>query len=95
MPKIDFPHFDASNTRIWLDKCLAYFALYQIPLAFRVSAASIHMSGLAAHWFQTYKQAHGFQELDQFASALISEFEIDTHCAKIMELLNLTQTGGV
>jgi hypothetical protein len=55
MPKMDFPHFDGSNARIWLDKCEDYFALYQIPLGFRVSAASIHMSGPTAHWFQTYK----------------------------------------
>jgi hypothetical protein len=49
MPKMDFPHFEGSGPRIWLDKCAAYFALYQIPLAFRVSVASIHMSGTTAH----------------------------------------------
>jgi hypothetical protein len=55
MPKMDFPMFDGTDVHIWLDKCLAYFALYQIPAAFRVSAASLHMTGVAAHWFQTYK----------------------------------------
>jgi hypothetical protein len=43
MPKMDFPHFDGADARIWLEKCEAYFALKQIPLGFRVSAASIHM----------------------------------------------------
>jgi hypothetical protein len=26
--KMDFPHFDGSDVRIWLDKCAAYFAMY-------------------------------------------------------------------
>jgi hypothetical protein len=45
MPKMDFPHFDESGVRIWVDKCSAYFTMYQIPPTFRVPAASIHMSG--------------------------------------------------
>jgi hypothetical protein len=95
MPKIDFSHFDSTDARIWLDKCEAYFALYQISLGFRVSATSIHMSGPAAHWFKTYQQVHGFQHWEQFASVVVSEFEIDTHHAKTMELLNLKQTREV
>jgi hypothetical protein len=95
MPKMDFPHIDGTDARIWLDKCLAYFALYQIPSAFRVSAVSIHMSGQATHWFQTFKLNHWFQQWDQFASVVISEFETNTHRAKIMELLKLKQTRGV
>jgi hypothetical protein len=63
---MDFPRFNGSDPRIWLDKCNAYFALYQIPPAFRVSTAFIHMSESTAHWFQTYKQNPGFQQLDQF-----------------------------
>jgi hypothetical protein len=31
MPKMDFPMFDGTDVRIWLDNCLAYFAHYQIP----------------------------------------------------------------
>jgi hypothetical protein len=33
MPKMDFPLFDGTDARIWVDKCYAYFALYQIPVA--------------------------------------------------------------
>jgi hypothetical protein len=53
--------FEGTDARIWVDKCVAYFALYQIPPNFRVSAASIHMIGDAAHWFQTYKLTLEFQ----------------------------------
>jgi hypothetical protein len=51
LPKMDFPHFDGSDAHIWVDKCMSYFAMYQIPVGFRVSMTSIHMSGPATHWF--------------------------------------------
>jgi hypothetical protein len=93
MPKMDFSMFDGTDVHVWLDKCLAYFALYQIPAAFQVSVASLHMTGVAAHWFQTYKLTTGFQLWDQFASAVSSEFEGDVHRAKTMELSSLKQKG--
>jgi hypothetical protein len=63
---MDFPHFDGSEPYIWLDKCSVYFALYQIPVTFRVPVALIHMSGAAAHWFQSYKLTLGFQQSEEF-----------------------------
>lgn len=44
LPKLDFPRFDGSDVRIWIDKCQIFFNLYQIPAGFRVQAASMHMS---------------------------------------------------
>jgi hypothetical protein len=95
LPKMNFPSFDGSDARIWIDKCATYFAMYQIPPSFRVSAASIHMIGDAVHWFQSYKHTPGFQCWDQFVLAVVAEFEVDTHRAKIMQLLNLRQTSTV
>jgi hypothetical protein len=92
---MDFPHFNGDDARIWSDKCSAYFALYQIPLAFRVSATSIHMTGPAAHWFQTYKHTPRFQQWEQFAASVVAEFEADTHRSKTMELLQLKQVGTI
>jgi hypothetical protein len=40
---MDFPRFDGSDVMIWLDKCVSYFQLYQIPADFRVIVASLHM----------------------------------------------------
>jgi hypothetical protein len=59
MPKMEFPRFDGTDVHIWLDKCAAYFQLYQIPSNFRVTAASLHMIDKASHWFQTYKHSPG------------------------------------
>jgi hypothetical protein len=51
LPKMNFPTFDGTDAQIWVDKCTAYFVMYQIPPGFRVSAASIYMTSTAAHWF--------------------------------------------
>jgi hypothetical protein len=95
MPKMGFPQFDGTDSRIWVDKCEAYFALYQISVAFRVSVASLHLIGPAAHWFQSYKHSAYFQQWHWFAQAVVQEFELDTHRAKMKELLSLRQTGTV
>jgi hypothetical protein len=60
-----------------------------------VSAASIHLIGAVAQWFQTYKQSVEFQNSDQFEAVVISKFAVDTHHSKTMELLSLKQTGSV
>jgi hypothetical protein len=65
--------------------------LYQISQSFCVSAASLHLTGPTTHWFQSYKQTLEFQQWDQFMLVVVSEFEVDTHRTKTMELLNLKQ----
>jgi hypothetical protein len=50
------------------------------------------MTGPAAHWYQTYKHTENFQSWEVFASAVIAEFEANTHRTKATELLNLKQT---
>jgi hypothetical protein len=57
MPKMDFPHFDGVDARIGLDKCEAYFELYQIPTTIR---ASLHLLGSVAHWYQSYNRFENF-----------------------------------
>ena len=56
MPKMDFPKFDGTGVRIWLDQCESFFLLYSIPESFRVTSASLNLVGNATHWFQSYKQ---------------------------------------
>jgi hypothetical protein len=95
MPKIDFPKFDGSDVRVWLDKSSAYFHLYAIPPDFFVTAASLHMTDRASNWFQTYKHSQGAFSWEHFVVAVSREFEVNTHHIKIKELLMLRQTWSV
>jgi hypothetical protein len=49
----------------------------------------------ASHWFQTYKHSVGIQNWEHFVGAVTRAFEVNTHRVKMMELLNLCQTGSV
>jgi hypothetical protein len=49
LPKMDFPCFDGSDVRVWLDQCESYFTLYSIPGYFRVTVVSLHLSGKALY----------------------------------------------
>jgi hypothetical protein len=95
MPKIDFPRFDGSDVRVWIDKCSAYFHLYSVPHDFKVTGTALHMVDKAAHWFQSYKQTGGSYVWENFVAAVSKEFVLNTHHLKTMELLNLRQTGSV
>jgi hypothetical protein len=95
MLKMDFPKFDGSDVRIWLDNCLTYFHLYATPPNFRVTTTSLHMIDRASHWFQSYKHSPCNHTWEHFVVAVSQEFEVDTHRVKTMELLNLRQTRSV
>jgi hypothetical protein len=91
MPKMDFPHFDGSDVRVWLDKCPAYFHIYGIPPNFSVTIASLHMAEKTSHWVYNYKHYASSHTWEHFVVAVSREFEVDTHRVKIMELLNMRQ----
>jgi hypothetical protein len=48
LPKMSFPKFAGEDPVVWVDKCLEYFHMYQVPQPLWVSAASIHMEKNAA-----------------------------------------------
>jgi hypothetical protein len=55
MPKMNFPIFDGSDPKVWLDNCISYFDLYQLPEGMWVTAATLHLKDNAAKWYQAYK----------------------------------------
>jgi hypothetical protein len=95
LPKWDFLVFEGEEARVWIDNCEAYFLLYQIPEEFRVSAASLHLKGRAAHWYQSFRDSVGFVDWIQFKLEIRNEFDLTTHSDRMLELLTLRQTGTV
>jgi hypothetical protein len=55
LPKLSFPKFSGENPRIWIDKCIDYFKIFNIPECIWTTAASLHMENNAARWLQVYK----------------------------------------
>lgn len=95
MPKMDFPKFDGTGVRIWLDQCESFFLLYSIPENFRVTSASLNLVGNAAHWFQSFKQSGIWPTWQQFCEAVIEEFDVNVHRELLQSLMRLKQVGTV
>ena len=59
---------------IWHDKCEEYFRLFNIPDHMETSAASLHLDGNAAKWYQVYKLKNGLVPWTRFISAVEDKF---------------------
>jgi hypothetical protein len=58
LPKMQFPTFAGDHPKIWINKCLNYFTMYNIHESLWVSPASMHLQDNAAKWYEAYKMSH-------------------------------------
>jgi hypothetical protein len=93
--KMNFPRFDGEFPRIWRDKCLDYFRVCNIHPTMWLTAATMHLEGNAAHWFQAYKLKHAVQGWPDFILAVEAQFGVHDHRQFMTDLLALKQTGLV
>ncbi|XBI82474.1 hypothetical protein VPH35_091156 [Triticum aestivum] len=66
-----------------------------IPEAFKVTYATLHMFGDAANWFHAYKLIHQWPSWSEFRIAVTTEFDRNVHRNKMKELLLLKQSASV
>ncbi|KAG8091175.1 hypothetical protein GUJ93_ZPchr0011g27730 [Zizania palustris] len=59
MPRMDFPKFDGSGARVWVDNCMTYFEMYQIPEGFKVFVSSLNLTRKVPNWYKTWKYTLG------------------------------------
>jgi len=95
MPKMDFPDFEGSDPKVWLDNCRDYFELYQIPEGMWVTAARMHLKGKAGKWYQAFKQKNTFRSWTHFCGVIEQEFGSDDFRSSMHDLLALKQTGSI
>lgn len=95
LPKMQFPTFDGTNPKVWLDNCRNYFSIYSVPESVWVTAATMHLQDNAAKWYQAYKQTHTNVSLVAFSVAVEQKFGIDDYRNAIAKLLALKQNGTV
>lgn len=94
-PKHDFPRFDGSLPTLWLDRCLAYFDMYNVRPENWVTTASLYVDGHAALWLQAYRQLNVQVPWHRFCQAVIEEFGPDEFEDQMHKLLQLRQSGTV
>jgi hypothetical protein len=95
MPKMNFPIFDGTDPKEWIDNCKSYFDLYQLPEGIWIIAATLHLQGNASKWWQAYKQNHTFKSWKHFCTTAEAEFGADDFRSAITELLELKQQSSL
>ncbi|WVZ52496.1 hypothetical protein U9M48_003550 [Paspalum notatum var. saurae] len=95
LPKLHFPSFDGTNPKIWKEKCLDYFKIFNITEQMWVTAASIHFEDKVAKWLSAYKQQKSLGTWDEFCKAVEDQFGADDYRTALSELLALKQSSSI
>jgi hypothetical protein len=95
LPNLSFPKFDGTHPKIWKEKCLDYFHIFDIHESMWVTAASLHFEDKAAKWLQVYRKQHGITLWPQFVTAVEQQFGSHEFRDALTELTELSQTGSV
>jgi hypothetical protein len=95
LSKMSFPKFHGEHPHIWLDKCVDYFCIFNIPECLWSTTASIHMEDNAAKWMQVYKMKRGLGDWQEFARAVDEKFGVFDYRRSLQDLLLLKQMGSV
>lgn len=92
---MSFPRFDGDHPRIWKDKCLDYFRLFNVHLSMWLVSATLHMDGNAAFWLKAYRLRHEVNTWLVLMAAVEEKFGTDDHRKFMKQLLALKQRGTV
>ncbi|CAO2211068.1 unnamed protein product [Urochloa humidicola] len=95
LPKMSFPRFDGSNPKIWKDKAVDYFTIFNIPRVSWVVYATMNFDDNAAKWLQAYKMTHDLGDWDHFTAAVEENFGTYDYKKAMTALMSLKQTGSV
>ena len=89
-PKLDFPKFDGTGTRVWVKKCCKYFLLCKIPDDQKVDLASLNMIDKAENWVLNYLANRKNVDWNIFVIDLSARFR-DDNGADVVEKFNKLQ----
>jgi hypothetical protein len=92
---LTFTKMIGDNPRIWIDMCVDYFTIFNIPMCMWTTAASLHMEDNAAKWLQVYKLQHGLGDWQVFVDAVQHKFGAYDYHKAIQDLLSVKQEGSV
>ena len=94
-PKTEFPRFDGENPKWWKKVCEKYFALYDVDHDTWANFATMHFTGNASLWLQTYEEEHDVDNWEELCVAIHSKFGKDKHHRHLEALERCKQTDTV
>lgn len=95
LPKMHVPKFEGEHPKLWIKKCHKYFSMYSILEKLWVTAASMHLEGNAAKWFEAYELDHPTITWTTLRTDIQAKFGSDDYRSALTDLIALRQTGTV
>lgn len=95
MPKTNFPKFDGTHPKIWKEKAEKYFHMFHVPVECMVDYATLHFTGQAALWLQTYEAQHTVDNWAQLCVAVCQKFGKDLYYSQMSQTLDIKQLTDV
>jgi hypothetical protein len=95
MPKTNFPKFDGTHPKMWKEKADKYFNMFHVPEEYKVDYATLHFTGSAALWLQTYEAQHDIDGWAHLVVAVCQKFSKDLYYTDMNKALEIRQAGDV
>ncbi|KAL5709880.1 hypothetical protein ACHQM5_020511 [Ranunculus cassubicifolius] len=95
IPKVEFPTFDGSNVRTWLQKSNRFFQVNPVADLQRSLFASLHFKGRAETWFQTESSVFERMSWNEFQERIRARFDEEVYENVVGEFSKLIQTGSL
>jgi hypothetical protein len=86
---MSFPRINSDQPRIWKDKCLHYFRLFNVNPSLWLISCTLHMDGNAALWLKAYRLRHEISTSTALMIAVEEKFGADDHRRYMKQLLQL------
>jgi hypothetical protein len=93
--KMLFPKFNGDHPKIWKDKCLDYFRLFNVNPSLWLVSCTLHMEGNAALWLKAYRLRQEINSWTTLMLAVEENFGADDHRKYMKQLLALKQRSTV
>ncbi|XBJ04555.1 hypothetical protein VPH35_023472 [Triticum aestivum] len=85
LPKSDFPKFTGDNPKWWKEQCEKYFKMYHVNPELWVDFATMHFTGNAALWLQTFEAMHSVDSWPALCVGVFAKFNKNQY-AKLMDM---------
>lgn len=95
MPKTIFPKFDGTHPKIWKEKAEIFFHIVHVLVEYMVDYATLHFTGQAALWLQTYEAQHTIDSWVQLCVAVCQKFGTDLYYSQMSKILDSKQVSDV
>ncbi|WVZ90409.1 hypothetical protein U9M48_036715 [Paspalum notatum var. saurae] len=95
LPKLNFPHFDGENPKLWIIRSESYFDMYGVEQSMWIRVASMHFEGVAARWLQSVERELRFANWAQFCRLVLDRFGKDQHGLLVRQFYHIQQKSSV